>query len=537
MSNWSSFENDKAFMDAWRSYLKEGKPPSFFWQSSEEEEPTPEEDSSPGAERTFGLTSKQPDSLISILGELGFLTPEQLQTIVSKFTEIADDEGVVLEAVSLKGATSEQDRIFSPESTGQILQLISTLGLQPDQQKQLLKAINYWGRVNTVKFSIPTATPAAVAPPVSTKPPSALSLTDDPPPHSWGTRNPEDTAPGPEDLVVTKSDEEVDEEKDEEKAEEAKQKLDKAIEKKDEGGMLAWGNKWLRWNPLTGSVVGFANGIEFFKKRSDMPFAKRALGALILMAGTTLDSFAWDMLDDKGFELMAEGNYVEGVVALVGREYEKFMRFAGACDTIAPVVCSAKIWGSISAALVTAATAAGGGIASWATGGGMAAFMLAIPSIVCPMSLIYEMLPKEDLPNLDNMKEFADDPYFKAGYEADTKKKSIRILVAGAESRVKDGFGLKGKELVKPKDATNEQKKNYTKYLLGLKAQQALENAIEGIQTKLAGLAKKKSDAEEAPEADAAAEEAPAEKAVAVQQEHMIYERWQLIAGINKRVL
>ena len=537
MSNWSSFENDKALMDAWRSYLKEGKPPSFFWQSSEEEEPTPEEDSSPGAERTFGLTSKQPDSLISILGELGFLTPEQLQTIVSKFTEIADDEGVVLEAVSLKGATSEQDRIFSPESTGQILQLISTLGLQGEQQKQLLKAINYWGRVNTVKFSIPTATPAAVAPPVSTKPPSALSLTDDPPPHSWGADKPEEVGPGPEDLVVTKSDEEVDEEKDEEKAEVAKQHLDKAVAEDDESGMLAWGNKWLRWNPLTGSVVGFANGIEFFKKHPDMPFAKRTLGALILMAGTTLDSFAWDMLDDEGFELMAEGNYVEGVVALIGREYEKFMRFAGACDTISPVVCTPKIWGSISAALVTAATVLGGGIASWATGGGMAAFMLAIPSIVCPMSMIYEMLPKEGLPNLDDMKEFADDPYFKGGYKVEPQMGTVGSLITSTEKKIKEGYGLEGKNLVKPKDVTREQKTNYTKYLLGLKAQQKQDEAIEGIQTKLAGLAKKKSDAEAAPEADAAAEEARAEKAVAVQQEHMIYERWQLIAGINKRVL
>jgi len=188
-------------------------------------------------------------------------------------------------------------------------------------------------------------------------------------------------------------------------------------------------------------------------------------------------------------------------------------------------VCIPKVWGSISATLIAAAAILGGGVASWATGGGMSALMLAIPGIVCPMSMIYEMLPKEGLPGLENIKEFADDKYFQGGYKADTEKTPIRMLVSGAKGRVKQGYGLEGKKLVKPDEASADQKNNYARYLLGLKAQQKQDEAIEGIKARLEGLAKKKS--EEEPEADA----------VAVQQEHMIYERWQLIAGINKRVL
>ena len=175
MSSWSSFDADKGITDAWRTFLKEDlatdSPPrsSHFADPEEptERPPAPPSPRATAAKPIFGLTSKQPDSLISILGQLGFLTPQQLQGIVSKFAEIADDEDVVLEAVALKGAQSEQDRVFGPESTREIAQLIDTLRLDDVKRKEVLKAINYWARVNTVKFSpIPAATPAA--PPTAT---------------------------------------------------------------------------------------------------------------------------------------------------------------------------------------------------------------------------------------------------------------------------------------------------------------------------------------------------------------------------------
>ena len=294
MSNWSSFDADKGITDAWRTFLKEEPEPAATPEEPTERPPAPPSPRATAAKPIFGLTSKQPDSLISILGQLGFLTPEQLQGIVSKFAEIAEDEDVVLEAVALKGAQSEQDRVFGPESTREIAQLVDALSLDDVKRKAVLKAINYWARVNTVKFSTPTATPAAVAPPVSTKPPDEPSLDD---PTEPAVKKTDDGAQ----LVTRSDDEEVEEEKDEEKAEVAKQKLDKAIEANDEGGMLDWGNKWLRWNPITGPIVGFANGIEFFKEQPDMPIVKRTLGALILMAGTTLDSFMMDKLADEGF--------------------------------------------------------------------------------------------------------------------------------------------------------------------------------------------------------------------------------------------
>ena len=126
----------------------------------------------------FGLTSRDnPDSLINILSKLGFLNDEQVIAIVKLVASVADEEGIVLEATTLSGAKSEQERVISGQNTRQILQGLAKLELDEKQRKQLMKALNRWGRVNTVNFQRPEApTPVVVSdePEISTaqtKPP------------------------------------------------------------------------------------------------------------------------------------------------------------------------------------------------------------------------------------------------------------------------------------------------------------------------------------------------------------------------------
>jgi hypothetical protein len=66
----------------------------------------------------------------------------------------------MLEAVTLQGSKSERDRVFSGETTRQILQGLTGIGLDPEKLKQVIKVLNQWGTLNTVKFDKPqVATP------------------------------------------------------------------------------------------------------------------------------------------------------------------------------------------------------------------------------------------------------------------------------------------------------------------------------------------------------------------------------------------
>ena len=135
MTTWSSFEKDKLLKERWYSFLNEEQ------------------------QIIFGLNSKDnEDSLINILNKLaGGLTPDQTISIVNLIADAASDEGVMLEAVALQGSKSERDRVFSGPTTREILQGIARLELEPEKMKAVVKALNYWGRVNTVKFEKPAA--------------------------------------------------------------------------------------------------------------------------------------------------------------------------------------------------------------------------------------------------------------------------------------------------------------------------------------------------------------------------------------------
>ena len=109
MATWSSFEKDKLLAESWRKFLHEEE------------------------QVVFGLNSKDnKDSLINILNKLaGALTPEQKIAIVNLIAAAASDEGVMLEAVTLQGSKSEQDRVFSGATTREMLKGIADLGLEP----------------------------------------------------------------------------------------------------------------------------------------------------------------------------------------------------------------------------------------------------------------------------------------------------------------------------------------------------------------------------------------------------------------------
>ena len=136
MSRWSSFKSQQLLTESWRKFLHE-------------EEQT-----------IFGLNSDDNlDSLKSILADV--VDKDTRDEIIALIAAAAEDESVVLEDVTLQGSKSEQDRVFSGTTTRQILQGIVGLGLDTQKQKAVVKALNYWGQVNTVKFEKPAAVSSA----------------------------------------------------------------------------------------------------------------------------------------------------------------------------------------------------------------------------------------------------------------------------------------------------------------------------------------------------------------------------------------
>ena len=138
MSRWSSFKSQQLLTENWRKFLQE----------------EPEED-----KVVYGLNSTDnPDSLQNLLS--GVVEDDVVLQIINLIASAADDEGVMLEAVSLQGSKSEQDRVFSGETTREILQGLASLNLGAANLKKVVKVLNQWGRLNTVKFEKPAAASA-----------------------------------------------------------------------------------------------------------------------------------------------------------------------------------------------------------------------------------------------------------------------------------------------------------------------------------------------------------------------------------------
>ena len=99
MSRWSSFKSQQTLTENWRKFIQE-----------EEEEQV-----------IYGLNSEDnPDALQNLLD--GVVGEDVIRQIINLIASAADDEGVMLEAVSLQGSKSEQDRVFSGETTREIMQ-------------------------------------------------------------------------------------------------------------------------------------------------------------------------------------------------------------------------------------------------------------------------------------------------------------------------------------------------------------------------------------------------------------------------------
>ena len=137
MSRWSSFKSQQVITENWRKFLQEE------------------------SQVVYGLNSTDnPDSLQNLLS--GIVDDEKIKKIINLIASAADDEDVMLEAVSLQGSKSEQDRVFSGETTREILQGLTSLNLGAANLKNVVKALNKWGKLNTVKFEKPVlATPVA----------------------------------------------------------------------------------------------------------------------------------------------------------------------------------------------------------------------------------------------------------------------------------------------------------------------------------------------------------------------------------------
>jgi len=168
MSKWSSFEKDRLLMESWRQHVNEEpeKVEELFGFGKAKWEKEAEKQAAEAGEEYSRAKPQDVDvygqgKLENILQSIRFLSSQQKTALMDKMAELADDEGIMLEAVTLTGSPSEQDRVFSAESTQELMGFIQTLGLEAAQTKQLLKALNQWAKMNTIKF----ATAAAAAEP------------------------------------------------------------------------------------------------------------------------------------------------------------------------------------------------------------------------------------------------------------------------------------------------------------------------------------------------------------------------------------
>ena len=170
---WSSFEGQQLLQENWRNFLAEksetatwladqGYDTEDHWEEPEEQEGAPQASNYPDVSTGLDSEYKQ-DSLKQVLSRLTPpLDPRRIQALINVIAQIAGDEGIMLE-LSLKGLNSEQDRIIDSAETAQILNTIAGWNLPAKENTALIKALNYWGRVNSVKFTAPPAAAPAVA--------------------------------------------------------------------------------------------------------------------------------------------------------------------------------------------------------------------------------------------------------------------------------------------------------------------------------------------------------------------------------------
>lgn len=105
----------------------------------------------------WGLTSENnPSSLVSLFKKYKILNNEQAKALIQKIIELSDElrSGINLEE-QIEGDRAEKARVFNAEDTAELLQTIASFKLKKDVAKKLLRVLNLWGRMNTVRFEPP----------------------------------------------------------------------------------------------------------------------------------------------------------------------------------------------------------------------------------------------------------------------------------------------------------------------------------------------------------------------------------------------
>lgn len=491
MTTWSSFQNDKLLVEGWRSFLEEEQ------------------------KVVYGLNAKDnPDSLINILNKAAnFLTPEQKIAIVNLIANAASDEEVMLEAVTLQGLKSEQDRVFSGATTREILQGIAALGLEAQNNKTLVKALNYWGRVNSIKFEKPvTATP--VTPVEEPEQGEATSQQEAPPEEETSSEEePQTTAQE----IKQQYDSLPDEEK-----EEIKKDIEilTQVDVPDKEGL-----RGLVQNPMMiFGAFGF-NGYKALKslvklKEQDQLTAKNLgkVGAQFIFDNT--DSFLFDVLPDNSLYLLKQGQFSELARALGANISSDLLGVLNAAES----GCAKCKKIGRSARLISKLPELGPIIVALAG---------AFAVILCPIASLKGIL--EPLIASGSLEGLEKDPYYRAGLmgnralfrRIDNNSKLSIIIGDSAPEIPEDEIEaiINAVEKVISEEKI-ENIKDAQHYLYGLKSFKAITNGLKKIdRDKLPDM----SEPEEEQETEKVEPVAPPE---ALQESKQML-RWKLIAGIK----
>jgi len=173
MSDWASNEKDKMLFENWRSYVTEAEEQNSLAGLIKRDDPKI---------LKHIIDPNLSDSLYNVI--LSVLKTDlkdkekrtRFNKLVRDIAEIifkmVDNEGIVLENISLSGDRAERRRVLdlSSEAGKELINFINNLSTSSQTLKpKIAKALNRWGRLNSVRFKMPqqqqqAATPAAQQP-------------------------------------------------------------------------------------------------------------------------------------------------------------------------------------------------------------------------------------------------------------------------------------------------------------------------------------------------------------------------------------
>lgn len=491
MATWSSFEKDKLLVEHWRKFLQEE------------------------SQVVFGLNSKDnSDSLINILNKLaGFLNPQQKIAIINLIADAASDEDIMLEAATLQGAKSEKDRVFSAETVKEILQGIAKLELDAQKTKAVIKALNYWGRVNTVNFEKPAsaATPVEVpdeeanTPAAEPDPAAEPETVDEPAPDEPDPAAETGELEDKERVAKEKAAEATPEEKEQKKQQLVQQVKILRQEDSPDKGFLGL----LRNNPFSfmfSIPSNIVDGLITVYKLEPEQRTKGNLSKVVIQEVFDIgDSIAYDLLPDNTPYLLKERKFKElftGVLTNITTKGQKALTAAVKLCKLCKGVLAGK-------AIISKIPKVGGLVVALAQ---------AIAVIACPIAKIAPKL----LPLMrGDASSFSENPFFTAGLSGKGATKDNNKLVI-VDKKIIKRPGVP--EVLQRIEATEfENKQDAEMYALGLQSYASILGGFEKIDT--SGIF--------ADEPEEAETEPITPVATAALQESKQVIRWKQLAGIS----